>query len=268
MIETIFDLRKIDKEISEDFDKAISHLHFLLFESDYKHTAEICFMYMNSTDSLKNSILICAENDDIYSACVLYRSINEHYLRFKYFFLNYSIQKKDSYALLFRTSLDFVEKRSFLNAVKSARDIKKQVAKTSDEIWEELFQSNKSFENITKNEVVEFSKSLSIKNILGYLESTFKNDDFEEDTFLQEMIVEYSLLSSFVHGGLHAHKELIKVEMSDNRQKIYLDICGPALQIATSIKITSYLILHHAKADFLEMYFNSHKLFEKIKKTI
>lgn len=266
MIETIEDLKNLDAEISIEFEKAISHLKFLLLESDFKNTADICFTFMTSTDFLKDSIFNCAENNNFYSINVLYRSINEHLLRFKYFWFNNSSYDDDSYALLFRVSLEFSEKMILYNAVNSANQIKSQEIKTSDEIWKNLQDSNKEFQKFTKGEINEFSKNLSIKNIIRYLERTLKNNGHETNTYLQKSIIEYTQLSSFVHGGIQAHKDLVRFETSENKDNIFLDICGPALQIATSIKIFSYLVIHQFMPEFGEIYNNTQELMKKIKK--
>lgn len=265
MIKTIEDLRDLDDEIFEEFKKAASHLQFLLQKSDFKNTAEICFMFMSSSNFLKNSIFDCAENDDFYSANVLYRSINEHFLRFKYFWFNNISYKDDSYAFLFRTSLDFSERMAIENAINSAKHIKNEEIKTSKEIWDKLITSNRDFEKFTKGEVIEFSKNLSIKNIIRYIEKKMNNGGFETDTFLQERIVEYTILSSFVHGGLHAHKATVKFGVAQNRDDGYLNICGPTLQIATSIKIFSYLAIYQFMPEFGEIYNNTQALMKRIK---
>ena len=266
MIKTIDDLKALDADISSEFEKAIAeHLRFLLFESEFKNTAEICFMFMFSSDRLKNSIFDCAEKDDFYSMNVLYRSINEHYLRYEYFWFNNSLHKNDSYALLFRTSLDFNEKLAIENAINSAKKIKNQETKTSEEIWLKLVNSNKEFKKFTKGEIIEFSKKLSIKNIIHYLEKTFNNNGNEKVPFLQNSIIEYTILSSFVHGGFEANRQTVNFGVLEHKEKLYLNICKRTLEIATSIKTSSYLALFQFMPEFGELYNKTQELKRQIK---
>ena len=264
MIDKIEHLRDIDDDIFEEFKNATNHLPFLLGKSNYRHTSEICFMFMSSSNFLKNSIFDCAENDDLYSLKVLHRSLIEHYLRFKYFWFNHSAYEDDSYAFLFRTSLDFSEKMTMKNAINSANQIKKLKTKTSDEIWEELVIENKDFGKFTSGEINEFSKNLSIKNIIRYIEKKMTNAGFETDTFLQKQIIIYTELSSYVHGGLHAHKDLVYFEMDAKRDEIYLNICTTSLQLASTIKMFSYLTFYQFMPEFGEIYNNTNELIKKI----
>jgi len=255
MIKTINDLKTLDGHIFAEFEKAIAqHLRFLLFDSEFKNTADICFMFMYSTDRLKSSIFDCAEKDDFYSLNVLYRSINEHYLRFEYFWFNNALHKHDRYALLFRASLDFSEKLAIENAINSAKKIKNQETKTSEEIWSELVNSNKEFKKFTKGEIIEFSKNLSIKNIIRYLEKTFNSNGNETVPFLQNTIIEYTILSSFVHGGIEASKQTVNFGVLKDKEKRYLNICKRTLQIATSIKTSSYLAFSQFMPEFKEFH--------------
>ena len=257
MIKTIAELRDLDDEIFEEYKKAIAHLQFLLLKSDFKKTVDICFSMMTGSNFLKNSIFDCAENDNYYSVNVLYRSLIEHFLRFKFFWFNNSEQKDDNYAFVFRTSLEFNERLTIANAVNNAKKIKHEKIKTSEEIWDELFKSNKDFGNLNKKEISEFSKNLSIKNIIEYLERRMKNEKRETNSFLQKMIIEYSILSSFVHGGPRAHFETVQFGITGDREIGYLNICGPALQMATSIKIFSYLTFYQFMPEFGVLYNNT-----------
>ena len=264
-MEKLEKLRNIDERIFEDFQVATdNYFRKLLFESEFPRTAEICYMYISGSNFLKNSIFDCAETEDYYSVSVLFRSIIEHYLRFKYFWFNNAKIKDDSYALKFRTAIDFKEKieveRSF-NAVKQIRKIDQ---KTSDEIWNDLIAENKDFAKFTKGEITEFSHSLSIKNIIRYIEKTMGDGGFETNTFLQKLIVQYSTLSSFVHGGLYAHKKMVSLENEKERQESLIGICGIALQSATAIKSFSYLTFYQFMPEFGVHYNNANELIKEM----
>ncbi|HJR99812.1 MAG TPA: DUF5677 domain-containing protein [Flavobacterium sp.] len=263
MIQSIDDLKKLDEEISAEFAEAHKFLHYLLMESEQKRTAEICFAFMTGTNYLKSSLFDCAENEDYYSMSVLLRSLTEHYLRFNYFWLNYSKTKSENYAMKFVVSLEFYERLTIENAINAAKQIKHEEIKTSDQIWEEIKKSNREFEVYSKQEIDEFSKNLSIKNIIRYIERNMKESGFDTNDFLQRRIVEYAQLSSFVHGGIYAFKRTVDLGVSKDRERIVIGICGTALQMASSIKIWSYLVFSTSIPEFKDFY---DKTLESLKK--
>lgn len=265
MIKTIDGLKNIDSDIYQGYLQAITHLHYFLNKSNFKSTAEICFLFMENTESLKSSIFSCADNDDYYTTSVLLRSLNEHFLRFNYFWFNNSPHKDDAYAFKFRTCLDFSERMTVANAVNSAIQIKNGKTKDYDEIFNQVKESSRHFSEFSKGDINEFSKDISVKNIVRHLEKISKKDGFEGN-FLPERIIEYAQLSSFVHGGLAAHKEMVDFKVSDNPEKVYLERCSTALLIATSIKVFSYMTLSHCVPEFNKLCYDTTLLMEKIKK--
>lgn len=254
MIKSIDDLKEIDTVISSEFAEAHKYLDYLLMRSEQKGTAEICFMFMVSTNYLKDSIFDCAVNEDYYSMSVLFRSLTEHYLRFNYFWFNYSKTKSEDYALKFIVALEFYEKLTIEKAINDAKQIKYQMSKTSNQIWEEIKKSNREFEIFSKKEIDEFSKGLSIKNIIRFIERNMKESGFESHDFLLRRIVEYSQLSSFVHGGIYAFKRTIDLGVSKEKEKIVIGNCGTALQMASAIKTFSYLVFINTIPEFREFH--------------
>lgn len=266
-MEKLEHLRNIDDEIFEDFQDATSkYFRKLLFESDFPRTAEISFMYMSSSNFLKNSIFDCAENEDYYSMSVLFRSLIEHYLRYKFFWFNNSKHKDDNYALKFRTALDFKEKIEMEKSINVVKQIRKMEQKSSDEIWKDLISENKDFAKFNKKEITEFSQSLSIKNIIRYIEKAMINGGFGTNEFLHKLIIQYSNMSSFVHGGLFAHKKMVSLENEKERHESMIGTCGIALQSATAIKSFSYLTFYQFMPEFGVHYNNATELIKKMEK--
>lgn len=264
MIDRIKKLRDIDDEIFEDFKAATLHLPYLLNKSKFPKTTEICFMYMNGTNFLKNSIFDCAETDDLYSVNVLFRSIIEHFLRFQYFWFNHIQVKDDSYALKFRTAIDFIERIEMSKASNAVMHLNGEAIKSSDEIWNEIVNSNPDFKKFSKKEIQEFSNNLSIKNIIRYIEKTMKNGGYESNTFMKNIIIQYSRMSSFVHGGLFAHKKMIGLGNDEERHAELVSMCGLALQSASFIKEFSYLMFYQFMPEFGQIYNQTHESIKKI----
>ena len=261
------ELRDIDDKIFEDFKVATDkYLQKLLFKSEFPRTAEVCYMFMSGSNFLKNSIFDCAEKEDYYSTSVLFRSIIEHFLRFEYFWFNNAEYKDDSYALKFRTALDFKEKIEIEKSINAIKQLRKIEQKSSDEIWDELISQNNDFEKFSKAEISEFSNSLSIKNIIRFIQKTMKEGGFKSNDFLQKLIIEYTNLSSFVHGGLYAHKKMVTLENDSERQDAIIGICGIALQSATTIKSFSYLTFNQFMPEFGFHFNKTNELLKEITK--
>lgn len=257
-------LRDIDDEIFEEFKKAIEHLPNLLNKSEFPYTAEVCFMYINGANFLKNSIFDCTETDDFYSVNVLFRSIIEHFLRFKYFWFNDMKTKDDSFAFKFRTAIDFNERIAMEKSLNAIRQLENVKSLSSDEIWTRLIQQNKDFEKFTKKEIYDFSREISFKNIIRYIEKTMKDGGYPLNDFLKNLLIQYSQMSSFVHGGLYAHKKMVTMEMESDRKDKMIAVCGLALQSASFIKLFSYLMFYQFKPEFGPIYNETDRLIKLI----
>jgi hypothetical protein len=75
-----------------------------------------------------------------------------------------------------------------------------------------------------------------------FLNEEFKKGNYEMSSFLGHLIVEYSNLSSFVHGGMKSYQEMMKANTEDKRMKEYDRLSGLTFQMSSSIKLFSILM--------------------------
>jgi hypothetical protein len=267
MIEKIEKLKRIDDEIFEEVKKASAHFPWLFKESSIPKTAELLIMYMSSTNCIKSSIFDCAEKEDIYTVKLLFRSMIEHFLRFQYIWFNYTEGGKEEFSSKFYIKLMLSEKLSLMKSTNSVNGIQKKEGKTVDEMWNDLEKIDPRFASYTKPEITKFSESISIKNIIKKLEEYINDNKIEKlnnNTFLTELILRYSTLSSFVHGGIYAHLNVINYERSKKKHDDLIVICGLALQANAFIKLFSFLIFYEVKPEFRDIYTKTQELIKKI----
>lgn len=257
-------LININSEIVKEFEISLKILPDLL-KSESKYTAELCFMYMNNTDFIKDSILDLVERENFYSANILYRSLIEHFLRFNYYFFNHALLgKTDSYSHKFRTALEFNDKISINKAVNSAKRMKGEKAKTNNQISLEIFNSKEDYKKYALEELENFAREISIKNIIDYTENHITNETSPPNDFLKNMIIQYSKLSSYVHGGMFAHREFINFAEDENKSDKLTVMFGTSIQISTFIKMYSFLILKDSNPNFIDHYFKISTLIMKL----
>lgn len=83
------------------------------------------------------------------------------------------------------------------------------------------------------------------------------------------MIVQYSKISSYVHGGILAHREHIYFATENKIVKNMTVILGSSLITLTSIKLQTLMILSQINPEYLKVYFqissNIYKLHSTIK---
>ena len=251
----INELKVIDNEIFQEFEKSTEKLPELL-KGNFKYTSEVCFMYMNTTDFIKMSILENIERENFYCANILYRSLIEHFLRFNYYFFNYALNgKSDEYSRKFRFALEFNDKISIEKSENSLKKIDNEIHKSNQEIIKEIYDSNEDYKKFEIDDLTSFSNELSIKNIISFTQENLSKTELVPSDFFFFFIVQYSKLSSYVHGGMFAHRELIAFSTNKERLRILTVMYGLSLQASTFVKMYSYMILHTHDPEFLNYYF-------------
>jgi len=250
---TIDELTNIHKEIINDFEDVARDLPILL-KSSFEYTSEVCFMYINSAHFINDAILSTIDSGNYYTINILYRSLIEHFLRFNFYFFNFAINgKSDSYSHKFRTALEFNDKFLILksqNSIETNPNIKKNV----QEIKNELHKSNHNYLKYDLQELDSLARDLNIKNIINFTEQHIDSKEFNSEGFLKEIIVQYSKLSSYVHGGIFAHREYIYFATENKIAKNMNVILGKSIIALTSIKLQTLVILSKLNPEYLHIF--------------
>jgi len=256
-------IRALDDELFEIFEQSNFLIIPFLKNSEIPKTTELLIMFMSGSNFIKNSIFDCIENDDVYSSKVLFRSLIEHFLRFKYISVNYLMEKSDSKSEYYYTILEISEYLSLSKSIKSVNKINGIDEQTVMEMWTELCEKFPKLKTFNKNEIEEFTRNFSIKNIIAFLTETVSKSNPKE-FLLSKMIIEYSELSSFVHGGIFAYKSCFLYSNETERQKEQERIAGLTYQLCGTIKYFSYLIFYQFNKAFGPLYLKTEELIKKI----
>ena len=252
-------LRNIDDEIFECFQTYLP----LIFQSDFKKkfpaTFQIFIDYDVSITFIKNGILDCADSDNIISLKILIRSLVEHYLRYKYVFVQWVNSQSDEPAekyIIFSSASDQLS-----NAKAMISEFQLHNPTFKFEKWSEILNQ------YSKAEIEKEANNFTYKNIVRFLIKSLKKDTKDGDlNFYSSLVNEYSRLSSYVHGGISAHNEIR--EMSLNFKHLDSDILRLTtigLQASSSVKLFTLLALQKTDNDkYLEYYKRVSYLISKI----
>ena len=258
-IEKIRDLDDlIFAEFQEYFPKTINSN----FSRKYPKTFHISNLLTTSTTFIKNSIFDCSETDNLYGIKILFRSLIEHYLRFKYVLFNWMKLKNDSISEKY---LEFTEAREKLDYIKSV--IAEQKLSDPDvevKSWQKIFEEIPSLKKYSKKEIEQETLKFTYKKIIKTLKEIDQGSE-NETKFFGSLIREYSELSSFVHGGAGAHQQMFVLNDEIKRRDEYFRICGLAYQIAATVKLFSLLmIVQTDKEEFTGHYLKVDNLLSKV----
>jgi hypothetical protein len=263
-IERIRDLDdEIFKELQQYFPKTTSSE----FAKLYPYTSILIHLFDTSGTFIKNSIFDNCETDDYYGMKILYRCLIEHYIRFKFIFVNWSLTKSDVFAKEYLEYNDAREVLDLLRAKISEHQLFDPNYNVKD--WDSFLKDHPNFKNKTRKEVEDETKKYTFKNIVRFLNEQFKIGKTDTSEFLGKLIVEYSDLSSFVHGGMKSYQEMMSTNNERKRQKEYTRICKLSFQLSNSIKLISVLMyaqtdketfsIHYLKLDEIIRKINNHE---------
>ena len=237
---------ELDNSIFEEFKIYFSKIQASNFSKHYPTTLQLSNLFTTSTNFIKESVFNCCESDDLYGTKILFRSLIEHYLRFQLIWFNWVKTQSDTEA---KKYLDFTAAREVLDYIKAEIDafkLSKADFKVAD--WEELLSKFPSCKNLSKREIEEETLKYTYKNIIKSLKETAKSGN----SLFTKLIIEYSKLSSFVHGGSGSHQEFLMYRNLSKRKEEYNRICGLSFQMAAAVKLFSLRMLAQTDRDKFE----------------
>ncbi|MCK4358122.1 MAG: hypothetical protein KAW92_05160 [Candidatus Cloacimonetes bacterium] len=256
-------IRDLDDEVFEEFKKYFPKIISSDFVKEYPKTNLLINLFDTSNTFIKNAIFDGCETDNYYGIKILYRSQIEHYLRFKYLFINWGITKSDEFATEY---LEYNDAREVLDAIKAVVS-EQQLYDSNFKIrdWDTFLQKHPKFSNKTRKEVDKETAKYSFKNIIRFLNNEFKKGENEITEFLGKNIIEYSNLSSYVHGGMKSYQEMTATNTEKVRTEEYNRISSLSFQMSNSIKLFSLLMIVQTDREiFSPHYLNIYKLLKRI----
>lgn len=255
--------RDLDDEIFEILKEYFPKITTSNFKENFHSTYLLLGMFDTSGTFIKNSIFDSCEADDYYGAKILFRSLIEHFIRFKYLFVNWGKTKSDKFA---KNYIEYGNAREVLDLIK-AQVSEQQLYNPNFKIkdWNIFLKDHPYFKNKTRQEVDKEIQNYTFKNIVRFLNKEFRKSNEDMSSFLGHLILEYSNLSSYVHGGMKSYNEMMLASNNEKREKEYNRICGLAFQMSNSIKLFSLLMYAQTdKETFSEYYLRIDKIIKQI----
>ncbi len=251
-MERIEKIRDLDDLVFEEFQQYFEKSTKSVFSKNFPKTFEISNLFAISTNFIKNSIFDCSETDDLFGVKILFRSLIEHYLRFKYVYFNWVKSKDDETS---KRYLEFTQVKEILDKIKSSISEHK-LSNPDFEIssWQKIFEEIPELKKYSKKEIETESLKYTYKNIIKKLKEIDEKAE-HETSFLGSLLLEYGELSSFVHGGAGAHNQMFVFNDEVKRKNEYVRICGLAYQMAATVKLfTLLMIVQSDKEEFEKHY--------------
>ena len=144
----IENIRDLDDEIFEEFQSYFPKTTTSVFSKKFTNT-NISIQFINvSANFIKNSIYDNCETDDYYGMKILYRCLIEHFIRFKYLYINWLLNKNDDFAKEYLEYSDAREVLDLIRAKISEQQLYDPNYKLKD--WDNLLKDHPNFK--TKHE--------------------------------------------------------------------------------------------------------------------
>lgn len=221
----------LSKKVQESLPFIIESLQ----KTEFKYTGKALISFIPKSGYLINSILFSCKSGDPYSASILFRSLIEHSFRHLYIFVKALNDKSDSVGNTYYNSLKANED---LESVEKIINYKK-IVYPEDTQWNTKGDHN--------NAIREIAKNFRIEKIFHYLIQN-NNDGSSEiikkykKEYLLERLIEYTNMSSSVHGGPFGELALYELQKDKSKLEATLNkFSNESFLLHKSIVETTYL---------------------------
>jgi len=235
----IEELQEIDNELIIDvLEKPLSQLFSLIHKVPIPKTFEAISMLQLNISFLKTGIFDLALADNNYGMAVLERALYEHWVKHFYLFIQYCKCKDDSAGIEYYKWTDIKEYIDYFNSLKKKQELEKAQNKieTIESIIEEVYSG---YAEIPKSD-----RSNNLSNLSFYrLLKKIMTDLTYRSKILTELPSDYSILSSFVHGGPHANRlQMFNSSSEKEREKTLYKGCKKAYLFSIMCLTNTFII--------------------------
>jgi hypothetical protein len=176
-------------------------------ETRFPQTYRALFGFCAKTNSLKTAIFDMVESDNPYALNALFRCFCDHYLKFTYIFVRFLKDKSDAVGREYYSYCGAIESRDYLKAIVAAESL---VGNTVTGDFKRAIDAvYPNIERLSIKELEEASGRFKYRAILRFLSSDAAPLVSNEMPFLANIVPEFAELSSFVHGGPWAEREMM-----------------------------------------------------------
>lgn len=202
--DVIQSIRDVDVKIFEIEKEHIENLN--IKGSKFPKTCLAAMSLIAGISSIKLGVLALCEQRELYSAKVLFRALLDHFLKLNYLFFRIGKDKNDN------VGEDYIEYFPLAELALYGRsiDTMKRMLKleySGKTLYEILCDLRPELKDKSRGHLEKKVTQFTYKKIIEYILESTNSDDKIRNT-LVSIIPDYSELSSFVHGGPSATKEI------------------------------------------------------------
>ena len=225
----------LNEAVSKKIQESLPFIIESLQKTKFQYTGKALVSFIPKSGYLINSLLFSCKSGDPYSASILFRSLIEHSFRHLYIFVKALNDKDDAVGKEYYNSLKANED---LESVEKIINYKK-IVYPEDTQWNTKGEHNKA--------IREIAKSFRIEKIIHYLIQN-NNDESSEiikkykKEYLLERLIEYTNMSSSVHGGPFGELALYELQKDKSKLEATLNkFSNESFLLHKSIVETTYL---------------------------
>lgn len=197
-------------------------------------------MFVSKTNFIKNAIFDICENDDPYSANILFRSLIEHHLKFMFIFIRHTKEQNDDVGIEYYQYCDFSES---INIGKSWLDSWQMLTpENENKLYDIIIERKPELIKFSKKEIIQKAKQFNYRSIITFIKNSVEGAPLEYG-WLDKLIPNYGDLSSYVHGGPLADRYLSYFQDVGKREEELLNICSLTFLTANILKQFLYVLL-------------------------
>jgi len=225
----------LNEALSKKIRESLPFIIESLQKTKFKYTGKSLISFIPKSGYLLNSILFSCKSADPYSASILFRSLIEHSFRHLYIFVKALNDDSDSVGDTYYNSLKGNED---LESVEKIINYKK-IVYPEDTQWNTKGDHN--------NAIRETAKSFRIEKIFHYLINNNNTEKSEvikryKKEYLLERLIEYTNMSSSVHGGPFGESVLYELQKDKSKLEATLNkFASESFMLQKSIVETTYL---------------------------
>lgn len=197
-------------------------------------TFRAMFNFCAKTNSLKTALFDLIESENPYAFKAIFRCFCEHYLRFMYIWSRFISEKSDEVGLEYYKFCGATEALDYVGAISAAEGILGNNVVINTKLAIEGLYPEAA--KLSKKELEQFSNQFKYRTIIRYLSKEQFGFVSQRYPFLAQIIPDYALLSSFVHGGPYTD-----LEMAECAQPNALAECENYAELAFMMTASAFM---------------------------
>ena len=194
-----------DKKITKIYGKNIGQMKCRALLKKNKKTINSIIGLCEGGHELKKGILGAIRNRNIYAANVLFRSLLEHFVKFLYVTYRYGQEKNDDVGTDNFIFSRAVEIKDYGNALKLATKLLGQDESSIDD-KAAITKFNHEAGAMSFKKLKGLNEQFNFRTIIKFFEENEPEFFKEQLQMFPPSIIEYSELSTYVHGGAYANE--------------------------------------------------------------